>query len=253
MSLRSKRDPMSYPLDSGQFAQLEEIDPSTLRIAVTADLGGVPVSRDIRETFGKRVQALEPLVGTCDWIDPRLGEAMDVFWKLRSIYFIANYSHEIDSWDRDFNPNILSNYAAALKMDLKSVAEAHRMQMALYQHVQDVLERYDAIVCPGVSISPFPWVDLFPKSIEGLPSENYVGWVGMTSALTVVGNPITTIPCGVDSVGMPFGLQVVGQNFEDRRTLGIAHALERAFAGLDELKRPNPDFEKLLTPLQSFA
>jgi amidase len=253
MARRSTRDPMAYPLDTGGFERLPEVDLGKLRVAVTGDLGGVPVSNNVRRTFEKRVGRMQGLFAACDWVDPGLGAAMDVFWKLRSIVFIAQYSRDIGSYDADFNPNIRSNYEAALKMDLKEVAEAHRTQMELYQKVQDVLASYDAIVCPTVSVSPFPWRNLFPEDIDGMPSGTYVGWVGMTSALTVVGNPITSIPCGRDELDMPFGIQVVGQNFEDRRTLAIASAMEQAFVGAEELRRPVPDFSRLAVPLQPFA
>ncbi|MES3003796.1 MAG: amidase [Pseudomonadota bacterium] len=253
MAKRNSRDPMSYPLDPAQFIDVERVDLAGLKVAVTPDLGGVPVSATIRRTFESKVRAFGPLFGACEWHDPKLGEAMDVFWKLRSIVFIAQYSREIAGWDADFNPNIRSNCEAALRMGIKEVAEAHRMQMDLYQRVQDVLAQFDVIVCPCVSIPPFPWRDLFPRQIDGMPSETYVGWVGMTSALTVVGNPITTIPCGLDEGRMPFGIQVVGQNFQDKRTLAVASAMQDAFAGIDGLRQPRPDFARLNEPLQAFA
>lgn len=240
MARRSRRDPMAFPLEPDQFLRLEDIDLSGLRVAVSADLGGVPVSDVIRRTFTERVERFQGVFKSCDWFDPPFADAMDVFWKLRSIVFIAQYHREIDGYDADFNPNIRSNYEAALKMDLKEVAVAHRRQMELYQSLQDLFDRYDVLICPGVSIPPFPWRDLFPKAIDGMPADTYVGWVGMTSALTITGHPITAMPCGLDPTGTPFGIQVVGPNFADRFTLGVAQALERVFATDDALRRPVP-------------
>lgn len=245
MARRSRRDPMAFPLDPEQFLRLPEVDLSSLRVAVTPDLGGVPVSNVVRATFQERVQRFQHVFKRCDWRSPDFSDAMDIFWKLRSIVFIAQYHAVMDGFDEDFNPNIRSNYEAALQMDLKDVAVAHRAQMDLYQRFQDLFEDYDIVICPGVSIPPFPWRDLFPKAIDGMPAENYVAWVGMTSALTITGHPITTLPCGLDPTGTPFGLQVVGPNFEDRFTLGVAHALEQVFAADPALARPTPDFSAL--------
>ena len=241
MARRTSRDPMAFPLDPSQFLRLDEIDLRRLKVAVTPDLGGVPVSKVVRQSFEDRVERISDLFGMCEWSSPRFENAMDVFWKLRSIVFIAQYHRTIDSFDADFNPNIRSNYETALRMSLKDVSIAHRLQMELYQSFQDLFDQFDVVLCPGVSIPPFFWRELFPKAIDGMPAETYVDWVGLTSALTIIGHPITTIPCGIDSIGMPFGLQVVGPNFQDRLTLSIAHALETAFAADDVLRRPTPN------------
>ncbi|MCW2240522.1 amidase [Azospirillum canadense] len=240
MARRSRRDPMAYPLDPDQFLQLDEIDLSGLRVAVSPDLGGVPVSDVVRRTFAERVERFQGAFKVCEWRSPAFADAMDVFWKLRSIVFIAQYYREIDGYDADFNPNIRSNYQSALKMDLKEVAVAHRRQMELYQDLQNLFESFDVLLCPGVSIPPFPWRDLFPKAIDGMPSNTYVDWVGMTSALTITGHPITALPCGLDPTGAPFGIQVIGPNFADRFTLGVAQSLERLFEADDALRRPVP-------------
>ena len=71
------------------------------------------------------------------------------------------------------------------------------------------------LICPGVTVTPFPFDQLYPTEIDGAPMENYVHWAGLTSSLTVMGNPVVAMPCGKDENGTPFGIQVVGL----RRTL----------------------------------
>ena len=66
-STTTRRDPMAFPLDAAAFATLEPVDLSGLRVAVTADLGGVLVSQTIRRTFAQRVARLSRFVGRCDW------------------------------------------------------------------------------------------------------------------------------------------------------------------------------------------
>ncbi len=70
-------------------------------------------------------------------------------------------------------------------------------------------------------------------------------WLGLTASITVVGHPVTALPCGTDVNGTPFGIQLVGPNFGDRFLLGIASALEAVFAGNEKLRRPVPDFSTL--------
>jgi len=242
---RSRRDPMAFPLDPAQFATLEAIDLSRLEVAVSADLGGVLVSEHIRQVFAERVARFAGCFRRCDWSDLDLRAAADVDWKLRSEIFVAQYADDAASWDDDFNPNIRRNFAAALQMSMRDVALAHREQMRLYQQFQRVFDDVDLLICPGVSVPPFRWSELHPGLVDDKPVGTYMEWLGLTAALTVVGHPVTALPCGRDRNGTPFGLQLVGPNYSDRRLLGIAQALEDVFAADPLLARPVPDFAGL--------
>lgn len=242
---RSRRDPMAFPLDPARLARLEPVDLGRLRVAVTADLGGVLVSREIRETFAERVARFGPLFRSCAWHAIDLTDAPDVDWKLRSEIFVAQYHRDIDRYDADFNPNIRANYAAALAMPMRDVALAHRRQMELCQTFQAIFDNFDLLICPTVSVPPFPWLDLYPRSVDGREIGTYMEWLGLTASLTVVGHPVTALPCGRDPAGLPFGLQLVGPNFGDHALLSIAHALESVFAADPMLARPVPDHAAL--------
>jgi len=242
---RPTRDPLAFPLDPAPFARLDEIDLGRLRVAVSADLGGLLVSQEIRQIFRDRVTRFGGLFRECAWHDIDLGDAPDVDWKLRSEIFVAQYHDGADGWDADFNPNIKHNYAAALQMPMRDVAIAHRRQMELCQRFQRIFDEFDLLICPTVSVSPFPWADLYPQSVDGRTIRTYMEWLGLTASLTVVGHPVTALPCGRDAHGMPFGLQVVGPNFADHAVLSAAQALEAAFAADPVLARPSPDFAGL--------
>ena len=75
--------------------------------------------------------------------------------------------------------------------------------------------------------------------------EAAAAYAELTAALTVVGHPVVSLPCGVDHAGMPFGVQVIGRMYEDRHLLEAAAALEAAFATRPETARPRPDMDRL--------
>jgi Asp-tRNA(Asn)/Glu-tRNA(Gln) amidotransferase A subunit family amidase len=72
-----------------------------------------------------------------------------------------------------------------------------------------------------------------------------MAWLALTSSITVVGHPVVALPCGLDERGLPFGVQVIGAAYDDRRLLCIAQALERAFANDPVIARPRPDLAAL--------
>lgn len=241
----TRSDPMAFPLDSSVFADLEPIDLNGLRIAVTADLGGVLVSQSIRRTFADRVSRLARFVRRCDWHPIDLRRAPDVDWHVRQDLFVAQYAREAKSWDAGFNPNVRATYETALATPMEHIATARRTQMELYQAFAAIYDDYDLVICPGVSIPPFPWTELNPRLIDGAPVVNYMAWLGLTSSITVVGHPVVALPCGLDESGAPFGIQLIGSMYGDHDLLRRAHAFEQAFAAQPVLARPCPDIEAL--------
>ena len=243
---RSRRDPMAaFPFDTNALALLDQIDLSTLRVGITEDLGGVLVSESIRSIFRQRVEVISGLVGSCTELDVDLREASEVDWLLRSDVFVAQYHREAETWDDGFNPNIRRTYESALATPMEDIAKARRTQMDLYQRFQQVYDEVDVVICPGVSVSPFPWRDLYPMEIDGAPVHNYMAWLALTASITVIGHPVTALPCGRDELGLPFGLQLIGPVFDDRHLLSIARGFEEAFAADAATARPIPDFTTL--------
>ena len=241
----ASKDPMAFPLQASKFAQLDEVDISQLKIAITPDLGGVMVSETIRDIFLERMAKLGNQVGQCDLHDISLSDAPDVDWHLRQDLFVTQYYEDASSWDADFNPNVQATYKAALETSMSDIARARRRQVELFQSFRAIFESYDLVICPGVSIPPFPWRDLNPRLIDGKVVENYMAWLALTSSLTVVGHPVVALPCGLDRQSTPFGVQVVGPMYEDKKLLSIASALEGYFATEADLCRPIPNFQAL--------
>ncbi|MEO1162013.1 MAG: amidase, partial [Pseudomonadota bacterium] len=70
-------------------------------------------------------------------------------------------------------------------------------------------------------------------------------WLALSYALTMALPAACALPCGVDHLGMPFGIQVVGPNGSDALVLEVAHSLEQVLAADPETARPAPDLAKL--------
>ena len=245
MAMPGGRDPMAFPHVPADFRNLEPVDLSSLRIAISPDLGCAPVAKNVRGVFDTRMSGLSNHVALLEERDPNFGPILDVFWILRGMYFAAAHKHHYEEHYDDLGANVRSNYEAAMKMTMADVGWACREQMRICQSFDDLFEDYDVLICPGVGVPPFPHTDGFPKVIDGAPMENYVQWVGLTSSLSVTGHPVTAIPCGLEPSGTPFGLQVVGPKFGDRFTLSVASVLEELFAGHADTARPVADIGDL--------
>lgn len=240
-------DPMVFPMDASHFRRLESVAVDGLRIGVSEDLGGVAVSAEVRASFRQRVDVLADRGADCVEVPLQLADGPEVDWRLRADVFATYYRGEAETWDDDFNPAIRATYDKALAMPVSEIAGARHRQMELYRHMADMVAGVDVIVCPGVSVPAFPWADLYPTTIDGRPVDNYMAWLGLTAAITVVGHPVTAVPAGVDEAGMPFGLQLIGPAYRDHRLLSVAAAIEQLY------ERPRPDLDALRTSSDEHA
>jgi Asp-tRNA(Asn)/Glu-tRNA(Gln) amidotransferase A subunit family amidase len=73
----------------------------------------------------------------------------------------------------------------------------------------------------------------------------YMRWLAIAYGLTTAIPCSAVIPCGVDHLGMPFGIQVAGPNGSDALVLEVAASLEKVLAANPKTTRPIPDLAKL--------
>lgn len=238
-------DPLSYPVAAAEFEPLEEIDLSTLRVAYTEDFGQCEVDEGIRKVFREKIAAMRGMFKSCEELTPDLGDAHRCFDILRAESFVAGleaaYKRDPDS----LGPNTRANYEMGAAMSLADAAWANAEQTRIFKRFQALFDSYDLVLAPTTPVSPFPWTNLYLKEVNGVALENYYRWLSLTYVVTLATNPALALPCGVDHLGLPFGLQVVGGFRRDAYLLACGSAMERAFAASAALRRPRPDLDKL--------
>ena len=58
------------------------------------------------------------------------------------------------------------------------------------------------------------------------PLEMYMADI-CTVSVNVAGLPAISIPCGVDSNGLPIGMQLIGNKFQEETILNVAYSIEK--------------------------
>ena len=245
-------DPLAYTLharpvrgEAALFSPPRGMDLASLRLAATADLGFAPVERQIREAFAARVAACRPLFREVVEATPNCTGADEAFEVLRAANFLAAHLERVRTRPQDVGPNVRANVEEGLRYSLADYAAAAAAQTRMYRRWQAFFAEYDVLITPSITVSPRPWRELYPAEIDGQKTRTYYHWLALAYAVTLVGHPAVSVPVGVDAAGMPFGLQVVGPRGGDAFLLGVAAALEEAFAGEPALRRPVPDIGRL--------
>ncbi|MEL6964638.1 MAG: amidase, partial [Pseudomonadota bacterium] len=245
MAADDPRDPLGYPIDRNALWPLQELDLGSLKVAISEDLGFAPLDNDIRATFKTVIDKLQPAFASAEHVDPPLDGADEAFEVNRALSFVA--AHKQTYYDNPdvLGPNIIANVEQGLLMSLADVARAMTAHTEIYKRFIAFMRDYDVLICPAMSVPPFPHGQLYPTEINGEPLRTYFHWLALAYGLTLTCHPVVCLPAGVDHTGMPFGIQICGKKGGDARVLAIAKALEHHMVQLESLARPIPKLEGL--------
>lgn len=100
--------------------------------------------------------------------------------------------------------------------------KAQQVRRVFLNRYQEALKKVDVIAGPT---SPFPPFGIGDKMED--PLEMYLADV-FTVPASIAGMPALSVPAGFDGSGLPVGLQLIGDFFEEGKLLGIAREIQRA-------------------------
>ena len=99
--------------------------------------------------------------------------------------------------------------------------KAQQVRTLVMNEFNKAFEKYDIIVTPT---SPTTAFKIGEKSTN--PMEMYLADI-CTVSVNIAGLPGMSIPCGIDSEGMPIGMQIIGNKFCEETIIKAAYAYER--------------------------
>ena len=142
---------------------------------------------------------------------PEAKTLKDVFKKSRSEAFGAEVKRRI----------ILGTYVLSSGYYDAYYKKAQQVRTLIMNQYNKAFEKYDVLVTPT---SPTTAFKIGEKTTN--PLEMYMADI-CTVSINVAGLPGISIPCGVDSQGLPIGMQIIGNKFEEETILKAAYAFEQ--------------------------
>jgi len=106
--------------------------------------------------------------------------------------------------------------------------KALRTKALIKKVFDEAFEKYDLILGPVAPTTA-------PKLGESLkdPIKMYLGDI-YTIAVNLAGLPAISVPCGIDSQGLPIGLQLIGNCFEEKKIIQAAYTYEQLRGPFDK-------------------
>ncbi len=240
-----RRDPYSS-LDALDIPErLSGADLSSMRVAISEDLGAAPVDNGIRRIFRARTGLFRHVFREAVDRNPEMAGIHETFEVLRAIGFVVAYAEPLASKRDLLGPNVIDNTERGLEYSLADVARAHLVQTGLYRKFLDLFDDIDILICPAAAVSPFPHKERYVTHINGVEMDSYTRWLALSYCVTMMLGTSCCIPCGRDEKGLPFGIQVVGPKGSDALVLETALAIEGELATRSDTARALPSLAAL--------
>jgi len=196
------------------------------RIAYCTDIAGIGIDPDVDRVCREAVLALKDAGAIVEEIALDLSAARPAFIALRGLWFVTQMFSRLDLQDR-FGPNVRSNVRSGLEVTTRDLAAAESYRSRLWHQFRELFGRFDHLLTPCVAVPPFSVEQNYPDSIAGTPMKTYIDWIAPTFVLSLTGLPVASVPAGLDSNGLPVGLQIAGPQFGEEGVLALAGVIQK--------------------------
>ena len=144
----------------------------------------------------------------------------DLYKKTRSEGFGAEVKRRI----------ILGTYVLSSGYYDAYYKKAQQVRTLVMNEFNKGFEKYDVILTPTASTVAFGIGEKLNN-----PLEMYLADI-CTVSVNIAGLPGISIPCGIDNAGMPIGMQLIGNKFQEETILNAAYSFEQEYKFREKYK-----------------
>jgi amidase len=220
------RDPISLPKPATSFFSAARSGWKPARVAYSADLGITPVDPEVAAITRKAAFRFAELGVAVEEAYPDFSGAHECFNVLRARAFAIAQKENLDKHRDKLKPEVIWNIEKGLALTLADISRAEHQRAELFKRALRFFASYDLICTPATIVPPYPVEQRYVEECNGVKFDNYVHWLAIAYAFTLVSSPAISIPCGFTASGLPVGLQIAARPRGDARLLAGAKALE---------------------------
>ena len=259
ISGHDEKDSTSANIEKIDYTKALKKDVKGMKIGIPKEYFGEGINPEVKErvfAVAKKYEEMGAIVEECSikttdyalavYYILACAEAssnLGRFDGIRYGYRTKNYSNLNDiyknSRSEGFGPEvkrriILGTYVLSSGYYDAYYKKAQKVRALVKKEFKELFEKYDLLLTPT---SPTVAFDIGTKSNN--PLEMYLADI-CTVSVNISGVPAITIPCGVDSSGMPIGVQLIGKHFGEEKILQAAYTYEQEIKFREKYK---PEFK----------
>lgn len=243
------KDSTSVKRESYDFTSALVEDVKGLRIGIPKDYFGEGLEREVKESILRAARILEEKGAVVEEFDLSLVEyAIPAYYIIASAEASSNlarfdgvkYGYRTEEYSglhnmykksrsEGFGPEVkrrimLGSFVLSSGYYDAYYIKALKTKALIKQAFDRAFESYDVILAPAAPTTA-------PKLGESLsdPIQMYLGDI-YTISVNLAGLPGITVPCGADSKGLPIGMQLIGDCFQENKIIRAAYTFEQTRA-----------------------
>jgi aspartyl-tRNA(Asn)/glutamyl-tRNA(Gln) amidotransferase subunit A len=243
LSLPDARDSMSLPYQDIPWQQFDRGAEKLkgLRIGLLLEAGcGLAVEPEVRSAVEHAARLFERAGAVVAPMQPFMSQAMldgmDHFWRLRSHLDMKALPPQKKA---KVLPYIQQWADSAAGMDGEAAFKAYSQFHETRVGTVNACRAFDYVIMPTSPVPAFAAALPSPTNDPLRPLEH----IGFTVPFNMSEQPAASINCGYTANGLPIGLQIAGQRFDDLGVLQVARAFE--LIRDDQRPWPQPPSEAL--------
>ena len=240
------KDTTSAPLEKKDYTKALVNDVKGLRIGIPKEYFGQGINEEVKKALENAMEIYRKLGATVEECNIDIAE-----YALATYYIIAcaeassnlgrfdgiRYGYRTKNFDnlKDLYRNsrsegfgkevkrriILGTYVLSSGYYEAYYKKAQKVRTLVKKQFNEAFARYDVLLTPT---SPTVAFDIGTRSNN--PLEMYLADI-CTVSVNIAGLPGISIPCGVDTEGMPIGMQLIGNSFAEETILRAAYTFEQ--------------------------
>ena len=224
LSLPDARDTMSLPYQPIAWQQLDR-DVRGLRLGLLMDAGwGDAVEPEVRAAVLAAAKAFEAAGAIVEPIKPfmvrAMADGMDDFWRTRSWLDISAMS---EARRAKVLPYIVAWARGGAGLSGERVFRGYSQMGAMRDAAVAACAPYDFVLSPTSPMAAYAAELPAPTNDPTRPFEH----IAFTLPYNMSEQPAASINAGYTVSGLPIGLQIIGQRFDDLGVLQLARAWEQ--------------------------
>ncbi len=255
-----EKDTTSLNVEKKDYTKALKNDVKGLRIGIPKEYFGEGINKEVKEALEKAVEEYKAMgaiveecsipiaeyalatyyIIACAEASSNLGRFDGIRYGYRTSNFKNLRDIFINSRTEGFGKEvkrriILGTYVLSSGYYDAYYKKAQQVRTLVKKEFDKAFEKYDILITPTAPTVAF---DIGQRSNN--PLEMYLADI-CTVSINIAGLPGISIPCGVNSNGMPIGMQIVGKHFAEETILNAAYTYEQKVKFRDNYK---PTFKK---------
>jgi aspartyl-tRNA(Asn)/glutamyl-tRNA(Gln) amidotransferase subunit A len=224
-----------YSVPKPNFSYLERLDdvPRNLNIGYSFDLGfAQTLDPEVEKSVFNGIQKFEEFGWSIEKSKIKLRDPEPTFSIIWSAGFAYTLGPYLEYAEEKMDPGLIDLIKLGYKFSTKEIKIAEIQREIIYQEICKVFKKYDVLITPTLACPAFELgkSEVVESGKKGVVIDGKIvspqGWLPFTYPFNASGHPAASIPCGWTSDGLPIGMQIVGNRFDELTVLQFSKVFE---------------------------